>query len=257
MKYSNHSILFLKSVSFYTNPNYQICDFRTLEKCILHSCYPSSPIQRHFHKAVVLYNHYDTLKIAKDSSHKEIKLAYIEMAKNFHPDVNPGDPNAEKIFKEISTAYETLGNETSKKVYDNNMILAEYRIRKSRSKPSPNRAEEEEILRKKYPEYYTRKKQKTTSKEEFNPFSPRDHFRKHKKENPNDETYFSKITKDEDIGYIVLAVSVISFLVMFRSIWIAARHKKESGKKTTESPCIKKISQICTECVIWIFSIFR
>ena len=238
MKY-NYSILFLKSASFYINPCSHIRDFniRTLEKCV-YNCHFSSPVQilthtRHIHTTVVHCNHYDTLKISKDSSHKEIKSAYIKLAKNFHPDVNPGDPNAEKIFKEISTSYEILGNETSKKEYDNNMILAEYRIQKSRSKPSPNRSEEEERLRKKYPGYYTKKDKKASAKDEFNPFSPGDHFRKHKKENPNYETNFSKFTKDEDIGKIVLATSLIVFIGMFRSVWIAARHKKENGKKTT------------------------
>ena len=234
---NNYSILFLKSVSFHINPSSHICDFnvRTIKKCV-YNCHFSSPVQilahtRHLHTAVADCNHYDTLKISEDSSHKEIKSAYIKLAKNFHPDVNPGDPNAEKIFKEISTAYEILGNERSKKEYDNNMILSEFKIRKSRSKQSQNMSEEEERLRKKYPGYYARKAREAAAKDEFNPFSARDHFRKHKKENQN-ESPFSKFTKDEDVGYIVLSISAIAFLGILRSIWIAARNKKESGKKT-------------------------
>ena len=53
-------------------------------------------------------NYYEILGIQEDASLKEIKKAYKELAKKYHPDVNAGDPSANERFKEIVLAYETL-----------------------------------------------------------------------------------------------------------------------------------------------------
>ena len=63
-------------------------------------------------------NYYDILGIGKSSSEKEIKQAYRELARKYHPDVNPGDNQAEEKFKKINEAYEVLSNSESKKKYD-------------------------------------------------------------------------------------------------------------------------------------------
>ena len=48
----------------------------------------------------------------------EIKIAYREQAKKYHPDVNIGNKNAEERFKDINEAYKVLSDFTSKKKYD-------------------------------------------------------------------------------------------------------------------------------------------
>lgn len=55
-------------------------------------------------------NPYDVLGVSHEASEDEIKKAYRELAKKWHPDVNGGDKAAEEKFKEISCAYETLKN---------------------------------------------------------------------------------------------------------------------------------------------------
>lgn len=55
-------------------------------------------------------NPYDILGVAPGSSEEEIKKAYRELAKKWHPDANGGDKAAEEKFKEISAAYESLKN---------------------------------------------------------------------------------------------------------------------------------------------------
>lgn len=61
---------------------------------------------------------YDVLGVKKDSSQDEIKKAYRTMARKYHPDVNPGDQEAETKFKEAKEAYETLSDSQKRQFYD-------------------------------------------------------------------------------------------------------------------------------------------
>src|SRR3954466_12658686 len=63
-------------------------------------------------------DYYATLGVNKSSTDKEIKQAYRKLARKHHPDVNPGDKNAEGRFKEINEAYEVLGDPENRKKYD-------------------------------------------------------------------------------------------------------------------------------------------
>src|ERR687890_1832163 len=63
-------------------------------------------------------DYYQTLGVTKASTEKEIKQAFRKLARKFHPDVNPGDKQAESRFKEINEAYEVLGDPAKRKKYD-------------------------------------------------------------------------------------------------------------------------------------------
>jgi molecular chaperone DnaJ len=63
-------------------------------------------------------DYYKVLGVTKTASPEEIKKAYRKNALKYHPDKNPGDPEAEKQFKTISEAYEVLSDERKKQVYD-------------------------------------------------------------------------------------------------------------------------------------------
>jgi DnaJ-class molecular chaperone len=63
-------------------------------------------------------DYYDSLGVPKGASKSEIKKGYYNLAKKYHPDTNDGDPAAAKKFAELSEAYEVLGDDEKKKVYD-------------------------------------------------------------------------------------------------------------------------------------------
>ncbi|KAL0268542.1 UNVERIFIED_CONTAM: hypothetical protein PYX00_010445 [Menopon gallinae] len=68
-----------------------------------------------------LRNHYLTLGVTPNATQEEIKAAYFELCKKYHPDKNDGSKESVKMFREISEAYEVLGSEKSRILYDQKM----------------------------------------------------------------------------------------------------------------------------------------
>ncbi len=63
-------------------------------------------------------DYYKTLGVERNADEDTIKKAYRKLARQFHPDVNKGDKKAEERFKEINEAYEVLGDQEKRKMYD-------------------------------------------------------------------------------------------------------------------------------------------
>ena len=63
-------------------------------------------------------DYYEILGLAKGAGEEEIKKSYRKLALKYHPDKNPGDPEAEKRFKELSEAYEVLSDSDKRGLYD-------------------------------------------------------------------------------------------------------------------------------------------
>uniref|UniRef100_A0A6Q2ZM04 DnaJ homolog subfamily A member 3, mitochondrial n=1 Tax=Esox lucius TaxID=8010 RepID=A0A6Q2ZM04_ESOLU len=61
---------------------------------------------------------YDVLGVPRTATQKEIKKAYYQMAKKYHPDTNQEDPKAKEKFAKLAEAYEVLGDEVKRKQYD-------------------------------------------------------------------------------------------------------------------------------------------
>ena len=63
-------------------------------------------------------DYYEVLGVSRDAGEAELKKAYRKLSLQHHPDKNPGNPNAEKSFKEVSEAYEVLSDSEKRQVYD-------------------------------------------------------------------------------------------------------------------------------------------
>jgi len=63
-------------------------------------------------------DYYEVLGVSKSASEEEIKKAYRQLAKKYHPDMNQGDKSAEAKFKELNEAYEVLSDKEKKARYD-------------------------------------------------------------------------------------------------------------------------------------------
>lgn len=63
-------------------------------------------------------DYYKILGVPEQADDEQIKQAYRKLAKRYHPDLNPDNPEAEEKFKNIVEAYETLGDAGKRKEYD-------------------------------------------------------------------------------------------------------------------------------------------
>ena len=63
-------------------------------------------------------DYYKVLGVKRDASQKEIQRAYRDLARKFHPDMNPGDKKAKEKFQRVQQAYDVLNDPEKREMYD-------------------------------------------------------------------------------------------------------------------------------------------
>ena len=82
-------------------------------------------------------DYYLTLKISPNASTEEIKASFRRLARQYHPDLNPDNPEAAEFFKEISEAYDTLSDPLKRRRYDRDRGLTRNNYRINYDSPGP------------------------------------------------------------------------------------------------------------------------
>jgi DnaJ-class molecular chaperone len=65
-----------------------------------------------------VHTHYDNLKVARNAPQEVIRAAYKSLSQKYHPDRNPGNPDASRIMSLINTSYEVLSDPVKRKQHD-------------------------------------------------------------------------------------------------------------------------------------------
>ena len=102
-------------------------------------------------------DYYKTLGVPRTASKSEIKMAYFQLAKKYHPDANPGDANAKQKFQEIAEAYTVLSDDSQRKQYDSYGVrddqgFQQYQQRQSYGYSAPQNVNPEEVFKKMFEE---------------------------------------------------------------------------------------------------------
>lgn len=113
-------------------------------------CSPVLPIKLSFNKqnfsddAKKKSNLYKTLGLTSSASHREIKKAYYDLTFKYHPDKNENCEDAAIKFREVTEAYEVLGNYALRKKYDKGVPIT--RVKKIARAPINHKAEFQEFF---------------------------------------------------------------------------------------------------------------
>ena len=123
-------------------------------------------------------NYYTTLGLNPNASSLEIKRAFRELSKQFHPDKNNGDADYERKFKQLQNAYEVLRDEERRKDYDIEMGFRsskKYRVPSNTNKPQPYRPPQRTSPPKAAPAQSGNKPKRTSKQKRYENFiEPRD-----------------------------------------------------------------------------------
>ena len=183
-------------------------------------------------------NHYSVLGLSQKATQTEIKAAYYKLSKIYHPDVSTSDEDASNKFRQITAAYEVLGNSKLKKLYDRGLLPADGNV-------NPNMYDEGEspdnILHKR-PQRHTRSQPATgrTSAYDFDEWT-RNHYgdalnRRHsaKKRYYTAEENKEKTLQEDNSDRVVFG-AILSCIILWMITSTTQSELDKPIKKTTKN----------------------
>jgi curved DNA-binding protein CbpA len=161
-------------------------------------------------------NYYILLGVTRNATPDELKIAYRNLAKKYHPDINPNNKSAEDLFKEIQQAYNVLSDPEKRKLYD----LKSFGTAQSSSKTSSSQSNT-------YTQYngnaYQYAQQQAAQKNQFYA---------NRKATPR--------KKDKSERYQILASIIIAFILLYFIISYSSRKRARPAKIVTQKVEVKE-----------------
>lgn len=84
-------------------------------------------------------DYYSILQISSEADAEDIKVSFRRLARKYHPDLNPNNPEAAELFKQISEAYDILSDPTKRRRYDRDRRLGKTQAQVNKTRNKPNR----------------------------------------------------------------------------------------------------------------------
>ena len=118
---------------------------------------PDSTRKRHFFTTPINHDYYKILGVPRTATKSEIKMAYFQLAKKYHPDANPDDPNAKQKFQEVAEAYTVLSDDSQRQQYNAHGVrddhgFQRYKQQQSYGYSGPQNVNPEEVFKKMFEE---------------------------------------------------------------------------------------------------------
>jgi curved DNA-binding protein CbpA len=176
--------------------------------------------------------HYETLGVSEKATQEEIKSAYKDLIKKYHPDIYQGDKIfAEKKTKEINVAYDVLSNPETRKNYDEELHpQANSTYTSSNYEYTPPKYNNSNPYKKYYEDY----KNKTA-------YNSNNYYRRyadyHRTKTPNSNYYTNDSNSisfiHEKIKYIIIILIIYFFVLVFTYLQLSSFLKDDKEKITT------------------------
>lgn len=172
-------------------------------------------------------DYYSILGLTKNATDIEIKTAFRRLAKIYHPDKNPNDPNAKVLFENILKAYNVLINPHTRRRYDNNISFSSSQPKTQTSNNSVNRRNRGQ-------------KEWNTDEEDL---KRREYYKQHYHQVKNKATTHTQSTKTayNDYKYVLFATPIAVGLLMVIISLFSSEPKTESVVKRTTDNIIDTI----------------
>ncbi|XP_036322040.1 dnaJ homolog subfamily C member 30, mitochondrial-like [Rhagoletis pomonella] len=193
-------------------------------------------------------NYYQALGIVQSSTQSEIKSAYYKLSMQYHPDKNKGCENSAKKFREITQAYEVLGNYRLRRLYDKGII---HTAGSTYAQPTEHEPEEEDDPETKF--YKSRFKKSKVSDEmgrtpiyDFDEWS-RAHYGKSFQRRQDAKQKFDRKKAQNRDHVLALQNEMVLFGLVFLAVVMYAVFYTESSLDTPKERAIRAAEKMKTD----------